>query len=58
MAYRAPDGVEAIVTNPPDNLPDAFIRHGLALGQSVIVLLRLMAPEGAGRAEAGAFNDE
>lgn len=43
--------VEAIVTNPPYKLADQFIRHGLSLGLPVIVLLRLMAIEGASRSD-------
>jgi hypothetical protein len=46
-----PPDVAAIVTNPPFMLADKFIRHGLALGLPVIVLLRLMALEGAGRSD-------
>lgn len=41
----------AIVTNPPFKLADEFIRHGLSLGLSVIVLQRLMALEGAARSD-------
>jgi hypothetical protein len=51
MEFSAPEGVEMIVTNPPYKLADAFIRHGLSLGLPVIVLLRLMALEGAGRSD-------
>jgi hypothetical protein len=40
-----------IVTNPPYKLADAFIRHGLSFGLPVIVLLRLMAIEGANRSD-------
>ena len=40
-----------IITNPPFKLADQFIRHGLHLGCRVIVLLRAMAIEGAGRAD-------
>ncbi len=40
-----------IVTNPPFKLADQFVRHGLALGCEVIVLLRLMAIEGARRSD-------
>jgi hypothetical protein len=43
--------VEAIVTNPPFRRADDFIRHGLRLGLPVIVLLRLMALEGANRSD-------
>src|SRR6185437_11520028 len=45
------DRVETIVTNPPYKLADQFIRHGLSLGLPVIVLLRLMAIEGAHRSD-------
>jgi hypothetical protein len=48
---RAPDGASVIITNPPYRLSDAFVRHGLGLGLRVIVLLRAMAVEGAGRAD-------
>jgi hypothetical protein len=51
MERRAPDGVAAIITNPPYKLADQFIRHGLTLVPRVIVLLRLMAIEGAGRSD-------
>ena len=46
-----PIGVERIVTNPPFKDANRFIRHGLKLGCEVYVLLRLMALEGAGRAD-------
>jgi hypothetical protein len=51
MEQEAPKGVSAIVSNPPYKLADAFVRHGLALGLPVIVLLRLMAIEGASRSD-------
>jgi len=51
MERRAPDGVTAIITNPPFKLADDFIRHGLSLAPRVIVLLRAMAIEGARRAD-------
>ena len=51
MESASPAGVSAIVTNPPYKSADAFIRHGLSLGLPVIVLLRLMALEGAGRSD-------
>lgn len=52
LLERAPPAdVAAIVTNPPFMLADRFIRHGLSLGLPVIVLLRLMALEGAGRSD-------
>lgn len=40
-----------IVTNPPYKLANEMIRHGLALGCDVIVLLRLMSIEGAARSD-------
>lgn len=43
--------LDAIVTNPPYRLADHFIRKGLELGVPVIVLLRLMSLEGAGRSD-------
>lgn len=51
MEWKAPPGVGAICTNPPFKNADAFIRHGLSFGLPVIVLLRLMALEGANRAD-------
>jgi hypothetical protein len=51
MEQRAPEGVTAIVTNPPFKLANEFIRHGLRLVPRVIVLQRAMAIEGAGRAD-------
>lgn len=51
MEYTAPKNVAAIITNPPFKNADAFVRHGLSLGLRVIVLLRAMAIEGAGRAD-------
>jgi hypothetical protein len=51
MGTRAPAGAEMIVTNPPFKLADAFIRKGLGFDIPVIVLLRLMALEGASRSD-------
>lgn len=51
MEHRAPDGCSLIVTNPPYMLAGQFIRHGLALGCDVIVLVRLMFIEGKGRSD-------
>jgi len=51
MEREAPAGVTSIITNPPFMLADQFIRHGLTLVPKVIVLLRAMAIEGAGRAD-------
>lgn len=50
MERQAPAGTSCIITNPPFKLADEFIRHGLTLVPWVIVLLRAMAIEGAGRA--------
>lgn len=51
METRAPDGVDQIVTNPPFKLMDEFVRHGLHLCRSVIVLARWAYAEGASRAD-------
>lgn len=51
MEQQAPNNCRLIVTNPPYKLSDAFIRHGIHLGCDVVVLLRLMAIEGAGRTD-------
>lgn len=50
-ARAAPFPDAYIVTNPPFKIADAFIRHGLSLGCPMIVLLRLMAIEGANRSD-------
>jgi hypothetical protein len=41
LEHRMPDGVEAIVTNPPYKLADQFVAHALRLVPRVIMLLRL-----------------
>ena len=41
MESRLPEGVEAIVTNPPYKLADQFVAHALDLCPRVIMLLRL-----------------
>lgn len=46
-----PKDVTTIITNPPFKLADQFIRHGLSLNLRVIVLLRAVAIEGAGRSD-------
>lgn len=51
MQYVAPEGIDAIITNPPFKLADQFIRHALTLANRVIVLQRAMAIEGAGRSD-------
>jgi hypothetical protein len=51
MERRPPEGVARICTNPPFKNADAFIRHGLRLGLETVVLLRLMAIEGANRTD-------
>jgi len=49
--HQRPKGFDTIVTNPPYKLADQFVRHGLSLVSTVIVLQRLMAIEGAGRSD-------
>lgn len=49
METRAPAGVQSIVTNPPFKLADEFVRHGLTLVPTVVMLLRLAYLEGACR---------
>ncbi len=39
--HRAPEGTEAIVTNPPFKLANEFVEHALDLCPRVIMLLRL-----------------
>jgi hypothetical protein len=51
MEWRAPDGVEAIVTNPPFKLAADFVRHGLTLVPMVAMLLRLNFLESAERTD-------
>lgn len=51
QVVEAPIGVRAIVTNPPFMHADRFIRRGLELVETVIVLQRSMAIEGAGRSD-------
>jgi hypothetical protein len=41
MEHRAPEGVEAIVTNPPFKLAGEFVEHALELCPHVVMLLRL-----------------
>lgn len=41
MEHKAPDGCEAIITNPPYKLAEEFIAHALALCPLVVMLLRL-----------------
>ncbi len=48
---KAPKGVRVAVTNPPFRFSDQFIRHGLVLGLTLIVLLRLQAFEGVRRSD-------
>jgi hypothetical protein len=51
MEWRAPDGVEAVVTNPPYKLAADFVRDGLALTPMVVMLLRLNFLESAARSD-------
>lgn len=46
---QAPDGVTAVVTNPPYKLADAFVAHALELVPKLCVLLRLAFLESARR---------
>jgi hypothetical protein len=41
MELKAPDGCEAIITNPPNKLAEQFIAHALELSPFVVMLLRL-----------------
>ena len=41
MERKAPDGCEAIITNPPYKLVEPFVAHALDLSPLVIMLLRL-----------------
>ena len=41
LERKAPDGCEAIVTNPPYKLADQFVAHALDLCPCVMMLLRL-----------------
>ena len=51
METRAPDGVEAIVTNPPYKLAGEFVEHALRLCPRVVMLLRLAFIESVSRSE-------
>lgn len=51
LEQSAPDGVEAIVTNPPFKLANEFVRHALKLVPDVYMFLRLQFLEGAGRGD-------
>jgi hypothetical protein len=41
MEHKAPDGCEAIITNPPFMLAHEFVQHALTLVPKVYMLLRL-----------------
>jgi hypothetical protein len=49
METKAPDGTEAIITNPPFKLAGEFVAHALDLCPRVMMLLRLAFLEGARR---------
>ncbi len=51
METAAPKGVKIILTNPPYNLAPEFIRHGLSLAPTVIMLLRMAYIEGTSRSD-------
>lgn len=46
MEHRAPDGTQAIITNPPFNIAAQFIEKALTLCPRVYMLLRLSFMEG------------
>lgn len=48
---EAPGGAQCIVTNPPFYLADKFVRHGLRLCPTVIILQRIVYLEGKGRSD-------
>lgn len=48
---KAPAGTEAIVTNPPYHLAEAFVRHALKLSPLTIMLLRLAFLESVRRSD-------
>lgn len=48
---KAPDGTEAIITNPPYQLAEAFVRHALELSPLVLMLLRLAFLESQRRSD-------
>jgi len=41
LEHKLPDGCQAIVTNPPYKLAEAFVQHALHLCPRVVMLLRL-----------------
>ena len=45
---RGPEGIEAIVTNPPYKLAEQFVAHALELCPHVVMLLRLAFLESSG----------
>jgi hypothetical protein len=49
LEWKTPDGCEMILTNPPYKLADEFVGHALDLCPRVIMLLRFLFLEGAGR---------
>jgi hypothetical protein len=51
MEWRAPEGVGAIVTNPPYKLAADFVRHGLKLVPTVAMLLRFNFFESEARSD-------
>ena len=51
MERKAPEGCEAIVTNPPFKLAEEFVAHALQLCPRVVMLLRLAFLESERRCE-------
>jgi len=56
METKAPDGVPAIVTNPPFKLADQFAEHAIGLVPEVYMLLRVAFLEGLRWYEDGHHN--
>lgn len=56
MERAAPDGVEAVITNPPFKLAEEFAQHALTLVPRVYLLLRLAFLEGLRWQERGLCN--
>lgn len=51
LEFKAPPGVTTILSNPPYKTAGEFVRKGLALAPTVIMLLRLTFLEGVGRSD-------
>src|SRR6516165_6143950 len=51
LMEELPQGCEAIITNPPYKLADAFVRHAIKICPYVIMLLRLAFYESVRRSD-------